>query len=60
LEEWDSVHLKTLSIFAEQYIDKKLLDEISIVRRIISLWLFIRSKNNIKVKQPLSKLEFRI
>jgi len=60
LEEWDSVHLKTLSIFAEQYIDKKLLDEISLVRRIISLWLFIRSKNNIKVKQPLSKLEFRI
>jgi isoleucyl-tRNA synthetase len=54
------VHLKTLPIFAEQYIDKKLLDEISVVRRIISLWLFIRSKNNIKVKQPLSKIELKI
>ncbi len=60
IENWDSVHLKTLPIFAEQYIDKKLLDEISVVRRIISLWLFIRSKNNIKVKQPLSKLELKI
>ncbi len=60
LGDWDSVHLKTLPIFAEQYIDKKLLDEIWVVRRIISLWLFIRSKNNIKVKQPLSKLGLRI
>lgn len=59
-EDWNSVHLQTLPIFAEQYIDRKLLDEISLVRRIISLWLFIRSKNNIKVKQPLSKMELKI
>lgn len=58
--DWDSVHLKTLPIFADQYIDKKLLDEISVVRRVISLGLFIRSKNNIKVKQPLERLEIKI
>jgi len=60
IENWNSVHLQTLPIFASQYIDSKLLNEISIVRRIISLWLFIRSKNNIKVKQPLSKMELKI
>jgi len=59
VKEWNSVHLNTLPIFAEQYIDKQLLDEIWIVRRIISLGLFIRSKNNIKVKQPLNKLEIK-
>ncbi|MFZ2150821.1 MAG: class I tRNA ligase family protein [Candidatus Absconditicoccaceae bacterium] len=60
IENGNSVHLQTLPIFAQQYIDKKLLDEISVVRRVISLGLFIRSKNNIKVKQPLSKLELKI
>lgn len=58
-EDWGSVHLKTFPIFSEQYINEDLLDEIWVVRRIISLGLFIRSKNNIKVKQPLSKLELR-
>lgn len=57
--EWDSVHLKTLSIFSDMYIDNKLLEEISFIRRIISLWLFVRSKNSIKIKQPLNKLEIK-
>jgi hypothetical protein len=52
--------LNNLPIFNEKYIDKQLLDEIVMVRKIISLWLFIRSKNNIKVKQPLRKMEIRI
>lgn len=51
--DWESVHLKTLPIFNKLYVDKSLLDEIAAVRRIISLGLFIRSKNSIKVKQPL-------
>lgn len=57
--DWDSVHLKTLDIFSKKYIDQNLLEEISFIRRFISLGLFIRSKNNIKIKQPLSKLEIK-
>jgi len=57
---WNSVHLKTLPIFSKLYVDQGLLNEIFFVRRIISLWLFIRSKNNIKVKQPLNELSVKI
>jgi isoleucyl-tRNA synthetase len=58
--EWDSIHLKHLPIYSQQYIDKQLLEEIGIVRKIISLGLFIRSKNKIAVKQPLSKMQIRL
>ena len=58
--EWDSVHLKFYPILSERYIDPELIQEISLVRKIITLWLFIRSKNNIKIKQPLSKMEVKI
>lgn len=56
----DSIHLKHLPLYSEKYIDKALLEEIGIVRRIISLGLFIRSKNKMAVKQPLSKMEIRL
>jgi isoleucyl-tRNA synthetase len=58
--EGDSIHLKHLPIYSEQYIDKQLLEEISIVRRVISLGLFIRSKNKMAVKQPLAKMQIRL
>lgn len=62
--EWnnkpESIHLNNMPIFNENYIDEKLLEEVNMVRKIISLGLFIRSKNNIKVKQPLRKMEIRI
>ncbi|MCX6825364.1 MAG: class I tRNA ligase family protein [candidate division SR1 bacterium] len=58
--EGDSVHLQHFPIYSEQYIDKQLLEEISVVRKIISLGLFIRSKNKIAVKQPLAKMQIRI
>ena len=58
--EGDSIHLKHLPVYSEKYIDKQLLEEIEIVRRIISLGLFIRSKNKIAVKQPLAKMQIRI
>jgi hypothetical protein len=54
------VHLKHFPVSSQIYIDKKLLSEIELVRKIISLWLFVRSKNNIKIKQPLSKMEIKI
>ena len=58
--EWDSVHLKYYPISSERYIDPELIQEIALVRKIITLWLFIRSKNNIKIKQPLAKMEVKI
>ena len=58
--EWDSVHLKHFPLSSDKYIDKKLLSEIALVRKIISLWLFIRAKNNKKIKQPLAKMEIKI
>jgi len=58
---WDlwnlSIHLEHLPIPSNHYINETLLEEINLVRRIISLGLFIRAKNNIKVKQPLKSLE---
>lgn len=35
--EGDSIHLKHLPIYSEQYVDQQLLEEIEIVRRIISI-----------------------
>lgn len=58
--EWDSIHLKHFPLYSEKYVDKQLLEEIEIVRRIISLGLFIRSKNKMAVKQPLTKMQIRI
>lgn len=59
-EKWNSIHLSYIPVSSTQYIDQQLLDEIELVRRIISLGLFVRSKNNIKIKQPLSSLSIRI
>ena len=56
----DSIHLKHLPLYSEKYIDKQLLEEIGIVRRVISLGLFIRSKNKIAVKQPLANMQIKI
>ena len=58
--EWDSIHLKHLPLYSEIYVDKQLLEEIGIVRKIISLGLFIRSKNKMAVKQPLTKMQIRL
>jgi isoleucyl-tRNA synthetase len=55
-----SVHLEHLPLSNEKYINRALLDEIAIVRRVISLGLFIRSKNKIAVKQPLSSMEIKM
>jgi len=54
-----SIHLEHLPLYSQQYINKQLLEETNIVRKIISLGLFIRSKNKIAVKQPLAKMQIR-
>lgn len=56
----ESIHLTHLPIWSSHYINKQLLEEIAKVRRVISLWLFIRSKNKIATKQPLQKIELQI
>lgn len=56
----ESIHLEHLPLWSSHYINKSLLDEIAKVRRIISLGLFIRSKNKIAIKQPLQKIELQI
>ncbi len=55
-----SIHLEHLPIYSEKYIDKQLLEEIELVRKVISLGLFIRSKNKMAVKQPLAKMQIRL
>ena len=58
--EGNSIHLEHLPLYSQKYIDKQLLEETEIVRRIISLGLFIRSKNKMAVKQPLAKMQIRL
>ena len=55
-----SIHLEYIPIKSSQYINEDLLTEIEIVRRIISQGLYIRSKNGIRVKQPLQKMDIRL
>lgn len=55
-----SVHLEFFPVCHDGYINSALIEEISVVRRIISLGLFVRSKHKIKVKQPLEKLEVQM
>jgi len=43
-----------------QYVDQQLMDEIATIRKVIKGALYIRAKHQIKVKQPLQRLEFRI
>ncbi len=59
-QEWISVHLESFPVLSRFFIDNKLLDEIKVVREIISLWLSLRAKNNIRVKQPLQSLEIKL
>ncbi len=52
----DSVHHTSWPLADLQVVDEKLLDQMSLARRIASLGLSARSNANIKVRQPLSKV----
>lgn len=54
----ESVHLEDWP--KPEKIDKKVLDKMKKVRKIVSLALEARNKTNIKVRQPLQRLEARI
>lgn len=53
----ESVHLSSWPNIPEKYEDKIILEETEIAERVISLARFLREKENIKIRQPLSKLE---
>jgi isoleucyl-tRNA synthetase len=52
----ESVHLAEWPLFKEVEVDKSIISEMKIVREIVSLGLQRRQKNNIPVRQPLSKI----
>ncbi|WP_295122725.1 isoleucine--tRNA ligase [Ruminococcus sp.] len=51
-----SVHLESWAEIPDSFRDDKLLDEVKLVRNVIYLARSIRSKNNVKNRQPLSEL----
>ena len=55
-----SVHLEYWPMNGEQYIDDQLIEEIATVRKIIKGAMYVRAKHQIKVKQPLKKLSFKL
>ena len=56
----ESIHLEGFPLAFAHYIDQKLMEEINLVRKIVKLGLYLRSKNKIKVKQPLQKLYIKL
>jgi len=54
----ESVHLE--SWLTEKEVDQKLMDEMEKARKVVSLALEQRQIKNIKVRQPLAKLEIKI
>ncbi len=55
--EPESVHLCDWPEVEERFIDEELLEQMSLVREIVSLGRSARASNKIKVRQPLSEVE---
>lgn len=53
----ESVHLTKLPNVPEKFKNQQILKETDVVQRIISLARFLREKENIKNRQPLSKIQ---
>ncbi len=51
-----SVHLETFPQIPEEFLDSQLTQGVALVRRVITLARSIRARNNIKNRQPLSRL----
>jgi isoleucyl-tRNA synthetase len=54
--KWDSVHLTSFPEFDEKLIDKDLEERMDIAQKISSMVLSLRKKENIRVRQPLSRI----
>lgn len=59
LDNKNSVHLENWSKFDDKLIDKKVTEDMEIVREIVSLALKERDKSKISLKQPLGKLTIK-
>ena len=59
-EKLGSIHLTYRPIASEFYISSDLMEEITRVRKIIKLALFVRAKNKVAIKQPLQKLSVKM
>jgi isoleucyl-tRNA synthetase len=57
LQGGESVHYQNWPAVEEALVDRKLSDEISGVRRVITAGLAIRSKEKIRVRQPLRQMQ---
>jgi hypothetical protein len=55
-----SIHLTHRPLQSDHYINTQLGEEVETVRKIIKGALYLRAKKQIKVKQPLQKLEFTV
>jgi len=55
-----SIHLQSRPVGSSLYINQDLISEIETVRKIIKWALYLRAKHQVKVKQPLPSLSFRV
>ena len=53
---FNSVHLQNWPEIKNEFIDEKLSEKIATTQNIISLWLWLRKRLKLKVRQPLSKV----
>jgi isoleucyl-tRNA synthetase len=58
LTEEESVHLTDYPKVEESFVDRKLIEDMSIVRRVVEMGLSSRNQSGIKVRQPLSSLTY--
>ncbi len=58
--KYDSVHLTLLADADEKVIDKKLEDKMDLAQKISSMVLSIRKKENLRVRQPLTKVRIPV
>lgn len=55
-----SIHLQSRPLASSLYINEELITEIETVRKIIKGALYLRATHQVKVKQPLPLLQFKI
>jgi isoleucyl-tRNA synthetase len=58
--QFESVHLSLLENSNEKFIDKDLEERMDLAQKISSMVLSIRKKENIKVRQPLTKIQIPV
>ncbi|MDI1354481.1 MAG: isoleucine--tRNA ligase [bacterium] len=57
---WESIHLTSLTTLTKENQDKELEDRMELAQKISSMVLSIRKKENLKVRQPLQRIQIPI